>query len=57
MAMVSFTVDSLEPYRNSLVAAPRVLEGVPYGGRRAGVMRGPSGEFLELVEGPPPPAP
>ena len=57
MAMVSFTVDSLEPYRNSLVAEPRVLEGVPYGGRRAGVMRGPSGEFLELVEGPPPPAP
>jgi catechol 2,3-dioxygenase-like lactoylglutathione lyase family enzyme len=57
MAMVSFSVDSLEPYRNSLVAEPRVLEGVPYGGRRAGVMRGPSGEYLELVEGPPPPAP
>jgi catechol 2,3-dioxygenase-like lactoylglutathione lyase family enzyme len=57
MAMVSFSVDSLEPYLGLLVAAPRVLQGPPYGGRRAGVMRGPSGEYLELIEGPSPPAP
>lgn len=57
MAMVSFTVDSLEPFLDLLVAEPRVLQGVPYAGRRAGVMRGPSGEYLELIEGPPPPAP
>ena len=54
MAMVSFSVDSLEPYLDLLVAAPRVLQGAPYGGRRVGVMRGPSGEVLELIEGPPP---
>lgn len=57
MAMVSFSVDSLEPYLDRLVAAPRVLQGAPYGGRRAGVMRGPSGEILELIEGPIPPPP
>jgi catechol 2,3-dioxygenase-like lactoylglutathione lyase family enzyme len=57
MAMVSFSVDSLEPYLDMLVAAPRVLQGAPYGGRRVGVMRGPSGEALELIEGPPLPSP
>jgi catechol 2,3-dioxygenase-like lactoylglutathione lyase family enzyme len=50
MAMVSFTVPSLEPYLSQLESPPVTLNGVPYDGRRAGVMRGPSGEHIELVE-------
>ena len=50
MAMVSFAVDSLEPFLPRLVAPPRVLSGPPYDGRRAGVMLGPDGEPIELIE-------
>lgn len=50
MAMVSFTVPSLEPYLTQLESPPVILDGAPYEGRRAGVMRGPSGEHIELVE-------
>jgi catechol 2,3-dioxygenase-like lactoylglutathione lyase family enzyme len=50
MAMVSFAVTSLEPFLPMLVAPPAALHGLPYAGRRAGVMRGPSGEHIELVE-------
>jgi catechol 2,3-dioxygenase-like lactoylglutathione lyase family enzyme len=50
MAMVSFTVPSLEPFRERLLAEPRVLEGAPYAGRRVGVLAGPSGERIELIE-------
>jgi catechol 2,3-dioxygenase-like lactoylglutathione lyase family enzyme len=50
MAMVSFTVPSLEPFKSQLVAEPRALQRTPYDGRRVGVMRGPSGELLELIE-------
>ena len=60
MAMVSFAVDSLEPFMPRLVAPPRALPGPPYDGRRAGVLRGPDGEPIELIEfGSPavPPAP
>jgi catechol 2,3-dioxygenase-like lactoylglutathione lyase family enzyme len=52
MAMVSFSVPSLEPFSAQLVTAPRVLKGPPYEGRRVGVMRGPSGEMIELIEAP-----
>lgn len=54
MAMVSFAVDSLEPFLSRLVAAPRPMPGAPYDGRRAGVMLGPSGEHIELIELAPP---
>jgi hypothetical protein len=54
--MVSFTVPSLESFESQLLAAPRRLDDVPYAGRRVGVMRGPSGELLELIESPPAPA-
>ena len=58
MAMVSFAVESLEPFLPRLVAPPRALHGPPYDGRRAGVMRGPDGEAIELIEfSPPPPRP
>jgi catechol 2,3-dioxygenase-like lactoylglutathione lyase family enzyme len=50
MAMVSFEVDSLEPFLPRLVAPPRALPGPPYDGRRAAVMRGPDGEHIELIE-------
>jgi len=50
MAMVSFAVDSLEPFLPRLVAPPRALPGPPYDGRRAGVMLGPDGEPIELIE-------
>lgn len=54
MAMVSFAVESLEPFLSRLVAPPRVLQGPPYDGRRAGAMQGPDGEHIELIEfGPP----
>jgi catechol 2,3-dioxygenase-like lactoylglutathione lyase family enzyme len=56
MAMVSFTVPSLEPFASQLLASPRQLDDAPYRGRRVGVMRGPSGELLELVESPAVPA-
>jgi len=50
MAIVSFTVPSLDPYLGQLTAPPAPLAGVPYDGRRAGVLRGPSGEHIELIE-------
>ena len=56
MAMVSFAVTSLEPFMSQFVVPPARFEAVPYSGRRAGVMRGPSGEFIELVEVSAPPA-
>jgi len=54
MAMVSFAVASLEPFLPRLVAPPGALQGLPYEGRRAGVLRGPSGEHIELIEFSPP---
>jgi hypothetical protein len=54
MAMVSFEVPSLDPYVDRLVAPPRALNGIGYGGRRAGVLLGPSGERIELIESAPP---
>jgi catechol 2,3-dioxygenase-like lactoylglutathione lyase family enzyme len=57
MAMVTFEVPSLDPFRAQLVAEPRPLEAAPYAGRRAGVMRGPSGEHIELIEASPSAAP
>jgi hypothetical protein len=53
MAMVSFEVPSLEPYAAQLVAPPAAFAGRPYSGRRTGVMLGPGGEHIELIETPP----
>jgi catechol 2,3-dioxygenase-like lactoylglutathione lyase family enzyme len=50
MAMVSFTVQSLDPYRDRLLAPPRKHKERPYLGQRSGVLLGPSGERIELVE-------
>jgi catechol 2,3-dioxygenase-like lactoylglutathione lyase family enzyme len=54
MAMVTFAVDSLEPFLSRLVAPPLALPGPPYDGRRLGVMKGPDGEAIELIESGPP---
>jgi hypothetical protein len=49
IAMVSFLAETLEaplPWRHS----PRELGGTPYSGRRAGVITGAAGEWIELIE-------
>jgi hypothetical protein len=48
-------VSSLEPFLSLFVAPPRALDGVPYAGRRVGVLLGPSGEHIELIEERPAP--
>lgn len=48
VAMVSFLVDTL-PARD-LLATPGRDPAPPYNGRRHGVLRGPAGELLELIE-------
>lgn len=50
IAMVSFLAEKLDerlPWR----AMPRKIGGTPYSGRRAGVIVGPAGEWIELIEG------
>lgn len=49
IAMVTFEVDEWRPDLPWL-AAPAPRAGFPYGGRRAGVLRGAAGEYIELVE-------
>ena len=46
----SFTVPSLDPYLAQFESPAVTLSGAPYDGRRAGMLRGPSGEHIELVE-------
>jgi catechol 2,3-dioxygenase-like lactoylglutathione lyase family enzyme len=50
MAMVSFTVDSLDARALPWVAPPAARPEAPYDGRRAGVIVGAAGEWIELVE-------
>jgi catechol 2,3-dioxygenase-like lactoylglutathione lyase family enzyme len=51
MSMVSFSVASLDGLPGlALRAAARTLAPAPYGGRRACVVEGPVGEWLELIE-------
>jgi catechol 2,3-dioxygenase-like lactoylglutathione lyase family enzyme len=50
MAMVSFSVKSLEGLDLEFVSPPRAVPSAPYGGRRVAVARGAAGEYLELVE-------
>lgn len=53
MAIVGFEVESLDDYRNQFLAPPSVMDDLPYDGRRVGVIRGPTGELIELIEGKP----
>jgi catechol 2,3-dioxygenase-like lactoylglutathione lyase family enzyme len=50
MAMVSFGVDSLEPFLGKLAHRAATDAAAPYSGRRSGVLIGPSGELIELIE-------
>lgn len=56
MSMVSFVVRDIDaiaallPADTPLRAPPRRLSGRAYGGRRAAVIEGPVGEWLELIE-------
>jgi hypothetical protein len=49
-AIVSFEVESLNPFRDLLLAPPRRIEARPYDGRLAGTLRGSAGELMELIE-------
>jgi len=51
MSMVGFRVRRLDDVAVPLRAPPRRVEGLPYGGRRVGVIEGNAGEWLELIEG------
>ena len=51
MAMVGFRIASLTPVADLLLGEPQAIEAAPYNGRRAGVLRGPAGELIELIEG------
>lgn len=50
MSLVSFLVTSLDDLPLHTRSPPRIVEGVPYAGRRAAVIEGNAGEWLELIE-------
>jgi len=50
MAMVSFTVEDLDARPLNWHAAPTIRSQAPYHGRRAGIVLGAAGEWIELVE-------
>jgi catechol 2,3-dioxygenase-like lactoylglutathione lyase family enzyme len=50
LAMVSFTSAPLDELQLAYRAEPRTVELPPYNGRRVGVIEGPAGEWLELIE-------
>ncbi len=52
MAMVSFLVKCLEDIPGTLRAEPKTIQALPYMGRRAAVIQGRAGEWLELIEAP-----
>jgi catechol 2,3-dioxygenase-like lactoylglutathione lyase family enzyme len=51
MAMVSFQTEDLDAVSVARRATPVTLDHPPYDGRRAVVITGPAGEWLELIEG------
>jgi hypothetical protein len=51
IAMVGFRIASLAPVEDYLISEPLVVESAPYDGRRVGLVRGPAGELIELIEG------
>jgi catechol 2,3-dioxygenase-like lactoylglutathione lyase family enzyme len=50
MAMVSFTVGSLNALKLPWRVKPVAHQQAPYNGRRAAMLLGPAGEWIELVE-------
>lgn len=54
IAMVSFTTASFDGVKLPWKVPPTVRPEAPYDGRRAGIIVGPAGEWIELVETPRP---
>ena len=52
ISIVSFQVDDIDAVPVDFRAKPANPEGFPYAGGRAGVIVGPNGEWLELIERP-----
>lgn len=52
ISIVSFEVDDLDAIPVDFRSKTAKPDGHPYGGRRAGVIVGPNGEWLELIEKP-----
>lgn len=50
IAMVTFAVKSFEGVKLPWKVKPRARNEKPYDGRRAGIVIGPAGEWLELIE-------
>ncbi len=49
-AIGSFQAADLDAVKADWIAPPRRIAAAPYGGRRAGVVRGPAGELTEIIE-------
>ena len=49
IAIVGFNADTLSP-ELAWRSEPRKLHEFPYDGRRAGILLGPAGELIELIE-------
>lgn len=50
ISMISFAVESLEAVKEPFIHPPVTVADAPYNGRRAAVIKGPSGELMELIE-------
>ena len=50
IAMVTFQVADLDAIDGDFIVPPRPIDGFPYGGRRAALLRGAAGELIELIE-------
>ena len=50
IAMVTFQVADLDAIEADFVVPPRPINGFPYAGRRAALLRGAAGELIELIE-------
>jgi catechol 2,3-dioxygenase-like lactoylglutathione lyase family enzyme len=53
MAIVSFSVKSLDARPLEWRVAPAPRAGLPYRGQRSGLLHGPAGEWIELIEAGP----
>ncbi len=50
IAMVTFSVASLDAIDAEFLVPPRRIDAFPYAGRRAALLRGAAGELIELIE-------
>lgn len=50
IASVSFTANTLDLVKTKWISEPRIITAMPYNGRRAGLLQGAAGEWIELIE-------